>query len=223
MTEPVVEVRDVSVVYGSEVPVVALQPTTLEIRPGDFAAVTGPSGSGKTSLLSVVGLLQRPTTGSVSIDGVIPVSERQRAGLRASAIGFVFQAFHLLDRRTVRANVELGMTYGATPPGERRERAASALERVELSHRVDAVASTLSGGERQRVAIARAIVAQPSLLLADEPTGNLDTRTSESVLRLFESLNDDGLAVVLVTHDERVAQRARRRVRLVDGHVEYHS
>ena len=183
--------------------------------------MVGPSGSGKSTLLNVVGLLVAPTTGTYLLDGIDTGATRQRrlAGLRAARLGFVFQSFHLLPHLTVLENTALGGIYLGLPSGERVRRATALLERVGMSHRLDARPSTLSGGERQRVAIARSLVAGPSVLLADEPTGNLDTTNAASVLDLFAELNRDGTTIAMITHDPSVAERATRQVLIVDGRV----
>ena len=170
----------------------------------------------------MLGLLDRPTVGEYRLDGVLtgPLDEAQRAGLRGRTIGFVFQAFHLLPHRTVLDNVLLATLYSGVPRGERMPRAKAALERVGLGHRMGFLPTTLSGGERQRVAVARAVIASPRLMLADEPTGNLDRRTGGEVMDLFEELNADGLTLVVITHDQHVADRAGRGIRISDGRVD---
>jgi putative ABC transport system ATP-binding protein len=212
----------VSLTYPGTVPVEAVRPTTLEVAEGEMVAITGPSGSGKSSILNVLGLLQQPTGGRYELAGVdvTGADERTRAGLRATTLGFVFQAFHLIDHRDAVANVELGMLYGPVPPAERRPRALDALDRVGLTHRARALPRTMSGGERQRVAVARALAARPQVLLADEPTGNLDRASSRALLDVLVDLHRDGLTVVVVTHDPEVAARAARRIHVVDGTVE---
>lgn len=172
-------------------------------------------------MLNILGLLDRPTAGEYLFDGepTSRLTERRRSLLRATQVGFVFQAFHLLPGRTVLENVMLAFLYGVVPRTERRERAKAALDRVGLSHRLEFQPGTLSGGERQRVAIARAVCTEPRLLLADEPTGNLDRVNSDSILELFDELNADGLTLVTITHDQRVADRARRRVRIERGRL----
>jgi putative ABC transport system ATP-binding protein len=219
---PVVTLRDVARAFEGPPLVEAIRGVDLEIARGDYVSIVGPSGSGKSTLLSVLGLLDRPTRGTYALDSIetTTLRDRERARLRAGRIGFVFQAFHLLADRTVLENVMLAMLYGATPRRERAERARSAIERVGLAHRIDASPRTLSGGELQRAAIARAVVTAPSLLLADEPTGNLDRASSDGVLDLFDEMHADGLTVVVITHDETVSARARRRVRVVDGRAE---
>jgi putative ABC transport system ATP-binding protein len=196
-----------------------LRDVDLEIGRGESVAIVGPSGSGKSTLLHILGLLDQPTLGRYDLDGddVAGMSDSQRSGLRGRRIGFVFQDFHLLRHRTVTENVMTALLYNRSPRRERRERALAALERVGLVHRRNATPSTLSGGERQRVAIARAVVSEPVLLLADEPTGNLDSATGASVLESFETLRRDGITIVVATHDHAVSGVAERRVRIVDG------
>jgi putative ABC transport system ATP-binding protein len=207
--------------YPGAVPVPALRPFSCTIDPGESVAVVGPSGSGKSTLLNLLGLLDRPTAGAYRIGDVstADLGDRARTALRATTFGFVFQAFHLLDDRDVVRNVELGMLYGPTPPTERQRRAAAAVDRVGLSGRSAARPATLSGGERQRVAIARAIASRPRVLLCDEPSGNLDSANAESVLDLLLDLNDEGVTLVVVTHDLDVAARMRRRLTVRDGVV----
>jgi len=218
---PVVELTGVSRSFPGPPAVHAVRDVDLVIRRGDYVSIAGPSGSGKSTLLHVMGLLDRPTAGTYRLDGVDTqaMSERERAGWRGRRIGFVFQAFHLLGARSVAENVELAMVYTGVTRRRRAERALAALDRVGLGHRVAFSPATLSGGERQRVAIARALVGGPSLLLADEPTGNLDSATAAAILDLFDDLHRDGLTLAVVTHDEAVSRRAQRRVRTVDGSV----
>ena len=218
---PVVELVDVTRSFPGPPEVRALKSVNLTIRRGDYLSIVGPSGSGKSTLLNVLGLLDRPTVGEYRLGGVLTgaLDEAQRAGLRARTIGFVFQAFHLLPRRTVLDNVLLATLYSGVPRHERMSRARAALERVGLGHRMGFMPTTLSGGERQRVAVARAVMASPQLILADEPTGNLDQRTSGEVMDLFEELNADGLSLVVITHDQKVADRADRSIRISDGRV----
>jgi macrolide transport system ATP-binding/permease protein len=218
-TDRVLELHKVSKQYGSEPAVHALVDVDLWLDRGDWLSITGPSGAGKSTLLNIICCLDRPTNGGYFIDGIdaAKLTDKQRAGLRSQRIGFVFQAFHLLPYRTVLENVMLSEVYRKQHHSGRRDRALAALERVGLSHRVDFLPMKLSGGEKQRVAIARALVGSPGLLLCDEPTGNLDSKSSSAILDLFEKLNQDGLTLVVVTHDENVANRAARRVHLVDG------
>lgn len=217
----VVELVEVTRSFPGPPEVQALKGVNLAIERGDYLSIVGPSGSGKSTLLNVLGLLDRPSVGEFLLNGVRTgtLSEDERAALRGRSIGFVFQSFHLLPRRTVLDNVLISTLYSGVPRAERMPRAREALERVGLSHRLGFLPTTLSGGERQRVAIARAIIAQPQVLLADEPTGNLDAKTSREVMDLFEELNADGLTLVIITHDDAVAERASRSIRIDDGRV----
>jgi putative ABC transport system ATP-binding protein len=220
--EPVIELADVGRRFAGEPAVEVLRGIDLRVENGEFLAVVGPSGSGKSTLLNIVGLLIAPTSGRYVLDGVDTRLARPKelARLRASRLGFVFQGFHLLPHLTVRENTSLGGLYLGLSASERRARAVRLLDRVGLGHRLDARPATLSGGERQRAAIARALVAGPSLLLADEPTGNLDTASAGSVLDLFSDLNRDGTTIAMITHDAHVASRATRSVRIVDGRID---
>lgn len=193
----------------------------MTVVPGDYLSVVGPSGSGKSTLLNVIGCLDKPTGGSYLLKGlnVDDLGDGRLAGLRGTEIGFVFQGFHLISHRTVLENVRIGMLYNRTDRGERDNLARDALERVGLSPRVDFVPSQLSGGEKQRVAIARALAGSPSLLLCDEPTGNLDSKATSSLLDLFDELRSAGLTLIVVTHDEAVSRHADRRVEMIDGHL----
>ncbi|HSJ91576.1 MAG TPA: ABC transporter ATP-binding protein [Ilumatobacter sp.] len=217
----VIELRSVSRVFDSTPPVHALRAVDLTIQAGEHLAIVGPSGSGKTTLLNVLGLLDRPTSGTYLLDGIDAgtLTDAQRAGLRAARIGFVFQAFHLIAHRSALENVMFGGLYQGVNRLERRRRAIDALARVGLSHRAGFRPDRLSGGERQRVAVARALAVEPSILLCDEPTGNLDSVTTASMLELFDGLVADGLTVCVITHDLGVAERAARRVRIVDGEL----
>ena len=199
----------------------ALRDVNLEISRGDYLAVMGPSGSGKSTLLNILGCLDRPSSGDYSFDSrdVASLSDSERTQLRQSEIGFVFQFFHLLPRLTAQGNVELPMLFAGVSRAERRERAARALDSVGLSDRVHHRPDQLSGGQRQRVAIARAVVMEPGLLLADEPTGNLDRAAAAEVMELLTSMNEAGQTVVLVTHDPDVGARARSAVRMDDGEI----
>jgi macrolide transport system ATP-binding/permease protein len=215
----VFELKKVGRQFGSEPAVHALVDVDLQLEPGEWLAITGPSGAGKSTLLHIIGCLDRPTSGSYFFEGIdtATLNDRERAGLRSRRIGFVFQSFHLLPHRSVLENVMLAEVYRGQSYRGRRERALAAIKRVGLSHRVDFLPTKLSGGEKQRVAIARALVGSPSLLLCDEPTGNLDSKSSASILDLFEALNQQGLTLAVVTHDENVAKRAARRVHIIDG------
>ncbi|MGD9704162.1 MAG: ABC transporter ATP-binding protein [Acidimicrobiia bacterium] len=216
---PVVQLTGLSRTFGTHAPVHALRGVDLTIWPGEWVAVVGPSGSGKSTLLNVLGLLDRQTAGTYCFDGVdvAELDDLDRAGLRGREIGFVFQAFHLLPHRSVLENVMLAEIYVGSPRRGRRERALAALARVGLTDRAEFLPPQLSGGQQQRAAIARAIMGEPALLLCDEPTGNLDTENAESVLDLFSLLSDDSMTLAVITHDEDVAKRAHRRVRIVDG------
>lgn len=218
---PAVSVRGLERRFVGPPEVVALQPCDFDIGHGDFVAVTGPSGSGKTTLLSLLGLLDNPTGGTFLLDGVdtASLSDRQLTALRAHRIGFVFQTFHLVSYRSVIDNVELGLTYQGISRRQRRCLAGEVIDQVGLSHRRDAQCTTLSGGEKQRVAIARSLIRQPTLMLCDEPTGNLDTATGDQILDLIEHAHLQGVTVVMITHDPNVARRATRRLAITDGHV----
>jgi putative ABC transport system ATP-binding protein len=213
--------RGISRTYRDGQPVYALRPTTLDIAGGEYVSVTGPSGSGKSTLLNVLGLLDEPTTGSYRVGSVETVDGGQslHGAVRGQLFGFVFQAFHLLAGRTAVENVEIGMLYGPHRRRHRRRLATEALERIGLAHRMHADPRQLSGGERQRVAIARAIAGRPSVLFCDEPTGNLDSGNTANVLALLRELNDQGLTLIVVTHDPDVAAHAGRRLRVTDGTV----
>jgi putative ABC transport system ATP-binding protein len=199
----------------------ALRDVTVEVPDGGLVAVVGPSGSGKTTMLSILGTLERPTAGDVVIDGVnvATAKDNELAGLRAHRIGFVFQAFHLQESMTAEENVATGMLYTGTAARRRREAARDALARVGLEQRLRHRPTQLSGGERQRVAIARAVVKRPAIILADEPTGNLDSRSGREVIDLLHELADDGATLVLITHDERIADGFPRRLQMRDGEV----
>lgn len=217
--EPVIEFRGIGLTYPGPPPVTALRACDLTVEQGEFVAVVGPSGSGKSTFLNIVGLLDAPTGGTYLLDGIDTgtLRDADRTALRGLRIGFVFQSFHLLPQRSALENVTLALVYDGTPRRERRARALHALEQVGLGHRVDSLPTRLSGGERQRVAIARALVTRPSLLLCDEPTGNLDTANADSVLALLERLHADGMTVLVITHDPLVAARAKRTVTIRDG------
>jgi putative ABC transport system ATP-binding protein len=203
-------------------PVHALVDIDEEIQPGEHVAIMGPSGSGKSTLLNILGCLDRPTTGSYSLDDqeVAELDESALTMVRRHQIGFVFQFFHLVHRLSAAENVELPMIFAGQPRADRRRRVASSLEAVGLTHRADHLPDQLSGGERQRVALARATVMEPEILLADEPTGNLDSASGKVVLDLLDRMNDEGLTLIVVTHDPKVAHRADRILVLVDGRIE---
>jgi len=215
----VVELTSVGRTFEGDPPVEALRSVDLRVDRGDYVSIVGPSGSGKSTLLNILGLLDRPTSGTYRLDGldVSGLTDAQRTAVRGQRIGFVFQAFHLLPHRTVLENVMLSQLYNRIDAKERRPRAQAALERVGLGHRVDFAPTTLSGGERQRVAIARALVTNPAILLGDEPTGNLDSTTTGSILELFDELHSADLTLIVITHDHEVSRRARRVVTMRDG------
>ena len=219
MSTPVIELRGLARTYPGPPPVPALRPASLVIEAGDYVAVTGASGSGKSTLLHLPGLLGSPTAGSYLLDGVDTgeLGDRDRSALRGSRIGFVFQAFHLLPYRTALENVLLAQMYNQTPRTVRVRAAVDALDAVRLGHRLDALPTTLSGGECQRVAIARALVNRPSLLLCDEPTGNLDSRNATALMDLLDQLNGAGFTIVVITHDASVAAHAGRTIAISDG------
>src|SRR5947208_3636026 len=219
---PLIQLQGVKkVFYTDEVETHALADVHLEIKQGEYVSIAGPSGCGKTTLLSLLGLLDTPTEGTYLLEGaaVANLSAAERARIRNRRIGFIFQAFNLIGDLTVYENVELPLTYRGMAAKERRERVQVALERVGMSHRMKHYPSQLSGGQQQRVAVARAVVGKPSILLADEPTGNLDSRNSESVMELLEELHKEGATICMVTHDPRFARYAERSIHLFDGRV----
>jgi putative ABC transport system ATP-binding protein len=221
-TQPLIHMRDVSKVFlAEEVETHALAGVQLDIRQGEYVSIAGPSGCGKTTLLSILGLLDSPSAGSYTLNGhpVANLTAAQRATIRNREIGFIFQAFNLIGDLSVAENVELPLTYRGMPAAERKERVKDALEKVQMGHRTRHYPSQLSGGQQQRVAVARAIAGSPSVLLADEPTGNLDSANGEAVMELLAELHAGGATLVMVTHDPRYAEYADRNIHLFDGRV----
>ena len=219
--ESLLDLDGVTKVYGEEPPVPALRGVSFSVRRGELVAIVGPSGSGKSTLLHVIGTLERPSSGVVRIGGVdtARLDDRELSQLRAREIGFVFQQFFLAEHATVRDNVADGLLYAGVTAGERRERAADALAAVGLGERLNARPTQLSGGERQRVAIARALVGAPAIVLADEPTGNLDSANGEQIMALIEELNRQGATIVVITHEQAIAERCPRRIQILDGRI----
>ena len=215
-----IRIEHLSKVFRTEeVETTALNDVSLHVKQGEFVAIMGPSGSGKTTLMNIVGCLDQATSGQLFLDGqdISKCTENEMSDLRLKKIGFVFQNFQLLSRQTALENVELPLTYAGVAKKERRERALQALTRVGLEDRVNFQPNQLSGGQKQRVAIARALVNQPKILLADEPTGALDSTSGEQVMELFQSLNDEGVSVLMITHDSEIAAKAQRKVIIRDG------
>lgn len=220
--EKIIELQDVSKMYTiGEETVYALQHASLSIEEGEFVSIIGPSGSGKSTMMNIIGCLDTADEGKYLLDGMVieQYSETQLARIRNQKIGFIFQNFQLLPKLTAEENVELPLIYQKVPQAERKRRVEEALERVKLSHRRQHCPTELSGGQQQRVAIARALVTRPSLFLADEPTGNLDSRTGEEIMELFHELHQSGNTIVLITHDNHVAEEAERKIHIRDGIV----
>jgi putative ABC transport system ATP-binding protein len=217
----VLEVDAVTKVYPSQPPVSALREVSFAVHRGELVAIVGPSGSGKTTLLHLMGTLDRPTTGAVRVGGVdvAQLRDRHLAALRATQIGFVFQQFFLAEHQSLLDNVADGLLYAGVRTGERRRRALDALDRVGLAARAHARPTQLSGGQRQRVAIARALVGEPAIVLADEPTGNLDQATGTAILTLIDELHHQGATIVVITHDQHIADRMPRQIRMLDGRI----
>jgi putative ABC transport system ATP-binding protein len=217
-----IELRDINRIFqvGDE-KVHALQDIRLSFEPGEYVSIMGPSGSGKSTLLNILGLLDKPTSGSYLLDGIdtTSMSDNQQADVRRNKIGFVFQSFHLISRLTAAENIALPLTLAGMPPKQRDRRVIDVLESVGLTERAEHRPDQLSGGQRQRVAIARATIMRPTILLADEPTGNLDQSSGESVIEVLEGLNREGIILLVVTHDPDIGGRARRRIRMVDGRI----
>jgi len=222
MSKPVIEVTDLVKTYGEgEATVHALAGVSLIVERGEYVAIMGSSGSGKSTLMHILGCLDGPTSGRYRLDGVdvSDLNDQQLALVRNRRIGFVFQAFNLIPRTSALANVELPLAYAGMKAGPRRERAMAALEMVDLGNRADHDPNQLSGGQQQRVAVARALVSEPALLLADEPTGNLDSKSTADMLSVLDRINREGRTIVLITHEDEVAAHARRIIRLMDGQV----
>jgi putative ABC transport system ATP-binding protein len=222
MSEPVIRLEGVQkVFYTDEVETHALDNINIDIRKGEYVSIAGPSGCGKSTLLSIIGLLDTPSNGTYVLNGapVTALSLSQRARVRNREVGFIFQSFNLIGDLTVYENVELPLTYRGMKPPERKQRVTQALERVGMAHRSKHLPSQLSGGQQQRVAVARAVCGDPSILLADEPTGNLDSKNGEAVMELLADLHRSGATVCMVTHDDRYAAHAKRTIHLFDGRV----
>jgi putative ABC transport system ATP-binding protein len=222
MSAPVIELRNVTKTYRmGEEEFSALKDISLQIYPGEFVAIVGPSGSGKSTLMHIIGLLDEPSQGQIFIDGTLieKATQAQRAQIRNQKIGFVFQAFNLLRKTSALENVAMPLIYANVPPKVRQERALRNLELVGLANKINNHPSELSGGQQQRVAIARALINNPSLILADEPTGNLDSKSGTQIMELFGQLNAQGKTIIIVTHDPDIASQLNRQIRIVDGRI----
>ena len=222
MAEPIIHLDNVTkVFYTDEIETHALAGVELDIAPGEFVSIAGPSGCGKSTLLSILGLLDAPSDGAYVLDGhpVTALTAVERAHIRNEKIGFIFQAFNLIGDLNVYENVELPLTYRRLSPGERKTRVQSALERVGMAHRMKHFPAQLSGGQQQRVAVARALVGDPAILLADEPTGNLDSKNGDAVMDLLREIHGAGATICMVTHDQRYANFAERTIHLFDGRI----
>jgi len=217
-----IRVCDVEKYYGSDTNITkAVDRVSFCVQKGEFVGIMGASGSGKTTLMNIIGCLDKPTSGTYELAGedVLKLKDKQLSDLRLRSIGFVFQSFHLMPRETAVENVSLPLSYAGVKKKERRERAIKALERVGLGDRVDFRPTQLSGGQKQRVAIARAMVNNPKILLADEPTGALDSKSGEQIMELFQKLNEEGVTIVMITHDPHIASNAKRMVKIIDGEI----
>lgn len=217
----IIEAKDVWKIYGTKVQIEVLRGVSLSISEAEFVAIIGPSGSGKSTLMHVMGCLQKPTRGQIVFDGVnvAELSQDDLAEIRGKKVGFVFQQFNLLPLKTAQKNVELPLVFQGVSPTERSKRASELLERVGLGHRINHKPSQMSGGEQQRVAIARALVGNPMVIIADEPTGNLDTKSSREIMTILKKLNSEGKTLIVVTHDPEIAKWADRTIRLRDGRI----
>ena len=218
----ILDLRNIFKDYQQEKLVVpVLKDVSLQVEEGEYVAIMGPSGSGKTTLMNIIGCLDRPTSGTFELAGedILKYKDREMSNVRLKSIGFVFQSFHLLPRQSALDNVALPLSYAGVKKKERRERATKALERVGLGDRVDFKPTQLSGGQKQRVAIARAMVNNPKILLADEPTGALDQKSGKQIMELFEKLNEEGVTIVMITHDRAIASHAKRIVNIIDGEI----